>query len=144
MVDRIASDHPSIESVRATVIRHGGRRHRLRLPPAAADAVPADGVIETIVDERTRFASCRLLDGSPSIVGLYDTRAAAAGSVDGENGLDAWLAAADRRPGTSVHVDIIASGRRIGLREPGSTAVYAAIDGPRSSLDAIARELDNE
>lgn len=141
MTDRVASDHPSIATVRATVARHGGRRRRIELPTDATDVLPSDGVIEVVVEERTRFGRCRSIGDTPAIVGIYATRAAAIGTVDGENLLEAVLDAADRQRGSSVLIDVLDANSRIGLRSPGDTAVYDVVRSRTSSLDDIARDL---
>lgn len=144
MVDRVASDHPSITTVRATVVRHGGRNRRLELPPSATDLLGDRGEIEVIVDERRRVGRCRTVADTPAIVGLYDTNAAAAGDIEGENRLTSTLSAMDRPIGSSVLVDAIDPGRRVGLRPPGQRAIYDAVRTRESSLDAIARDLEDD
>ena len=141
MPDRIASDHPSLRTVRAHVVRHGGGRHRLELPVDDTDVLPADGVLEVVVDERRRFGRCRTVGGHPGLVGLYETHAAATGAAEGANRLDGWLDRAGRRRGSSVLVDVLTEGERIGLRSPGEETVYHVVRPRDSSLDDIARDL---
>lgn len=143
MVDRIASDHPSISTIRASVVRHGGRGRRIELSSDGA-VIPETGVIEVIVDGRRRFGRCRTIADTPSIVGLYDTRAAATGDIDGENGLTSVLTAMDRPSGGSVLIDVIEPCQRIGFRAPGESAVYDAVRSRDSTLDDIARKFGGE
>lgn len=139
MGDRVGSDHPTITTERARVVRHGGRRRRLDL--ATASVLPAEGVVEVIVDGRCRFGRCRTIGGQPAIVGLYDTRAAAGGDTEGTDRLTRWLTDADRRPGSSVDVDVIEAGVRVGLRVPGERAVYDVVGRRDGPLDELARDL---
>lgn len=139
MTDQIASDHPSVETFRATVKRHGPGR-RLALPEVAREALGVPGAVGTIVDGRTHFARCRAVGGTPSIVGLYATRTGADDRT-GQDELGAWLDRHDRGRGRSVHVDVIEPGYRIGLRPPGERVVYEDVPDRDDGLDAIARDL---
>lgn len=144
MADRIASDHPTIDSIRAEVVRHGGRRRRLKVPASERTVVPGDGVIEVIVDERTCFARCQEIRDQPAIVGLYDTMAAAKDEVTGSDWLVNWLDDNGHSIGSSVLLDVLQPGKRIGLRSPGDRAVYDVPQSPDNSLAEIARDLSDE
>ena len=142
MADRLPSDHPSIETVRARVERHGGGK-RLAVPEAV---LPTDeSVVRVVVDEDTRFA--RLGAGSTDarwIVGLYETSRAAADPSAGTNQLASWLDDHDRSVGSSVEFDVIEPDYCYGLREPGARTVYRGIKRSSTGLDAIARDLSDD
>lgn len=141
-MNRIPSDHASIESVRAQVVRHGGGRGRLEIPNGVLP--DADGMMRVVIDEEIRFGSIVTNAGEEDdwLTGVYDSpRLARSGS--GENALDQWLEDHDRSIGSSVHVDIITHGYAIGLRAPGDRELYPSVESPSSSLDAIARSLED-
>lgn len=133
----LPSDHPTVETVRATVARHGGGR-RLDLPEGVGLST---GIMRVECESGTRFARVESVSGTPAIVGLYATAdAARAGDVD-RNRLADWLAAVDRPPGRSVLVDVLEPGADIGLRAPGQRLVYRVRDPPDPSLRGLADEL---
>lgn len=139
MADRLPSDHPSIETVRARVERHGGGK-RLAVPEAVLPA--NESVVRVVVDEETRFA--RLGAGRTDarwIVGLYETSRAAADPSAGTNQLESWLDEHERTVGSSVEVDVIEQDYCYGLREPGTRTVYRGIERSSTGLDAIASDL---
>ena len=141
MTDRLPSDHPSIETVRVPVERHGGGL-RLAVP---TDVIPADEtVVRIIVDERTRFASFTRMNGeSQWLIGVYDTMKGASAPSTGTNRLVEWLTDRERGPGSSVEIDVIEPGFLYGLREPGTRTVYQGFERPSASLSAIARDLED-
>ena len=145
MTDRISSDHPSITTVRATLERHGATdRPRIAIPPTHAEAVPAGEVVRLVLDERTYHARVdRTFDGEGrQLTGAYDSPTYAREPGSGPNRLAAWVASADLTIGGSVLVDVIEPGFAYGLRKPGATAVYDAIEPPKDSLAAIARSIE--
>ncbi len=145
MVDRVPSDHPTVRTIRTEVVRHGGRRRRLELPPDATEVLPEDGTIEVRVDDHRRFARCRRVDDRSAIVGLYETHSGANGDTEGTDGLRDWLDASERPVGSSVLLDIVADGTRIGLRVPGQRVVYESPQTRDDSLADIARKFtENE
>lgn len=141
MADRLPSDHPSIETVRARVERHGGGI-RLAVP---GSVLPEDGAVPRVVlDERTRFG--RLASGTGDnqwVVGLYDTTKGVTDPTVGQDRLEPWLSAHGRGVGTSVEVDVIEADRQYGIREPGTRTVYQDVKPRSRSLDAIARGLED-
>lgn len=139
-MDEVASDHPSVTTLRATVARHGARR-RLDLPASAPSAGVDAGVVRAVVEDRTRFAAVDAVGGTPAIVGLYDTLEAASAGDPARDGLNDWLAGLGRGPGRTVLVDVLEPGSRIGLRDPGDRTVYMVVEPPDEGLDAIARDL---
>lgn len=142
MADRIPSDHPSIETVRARIERHGGSC-RLAIPRAI---IPDEtSVVRVVLDGRIRFA--RLGEGTADdrwLIGVYDTTRAATEPDNGSDRLEPWLEKIDRAIGASIEIDVIEPGYRYGIREPGTRAVYDAVERTTGSLDAIARNLDDK
>ena len=139
MAQRVPSDHPTVETVRARVERHGGR-HRLTVPSSVLPN--EESVIQVVVDERTRFASVRPIgDEERWLTGLYDTHRSA--EEGGDDRLGRWLDENDRQAGSSVEFDIVAEGRTYGIRPPGETAIYRIADAPDAGLAAIARDLED-
>lgn len=100
-------------------------------------------MIRVRVDERTRFGRCRLIGDTPTIVGLYRTHAAAAGT-DGTDVLTDWLQANDIDRGSSVLLDCLEPRRRIGLRPPGEHTVYPHVSTLDSSLQSLAADILDE
>ncbi len=142
-VDRIPHDHPSLEHVRATVARHGGHRRRLEIP---AGILPDESTIRVVLSESIRFGRISRQPGETAdrITGVYDSAGAAKSGNPGTDRLQSWLDERDRHPGDSVHVDVITPNYAIGLRGPGESTVYPAIDPPTNSLDSIARSIEDE
>lgn len=140
MTDRLPSDHPSVETVRATLARRGRTRSRLELP--ADDRFPRT-TIRLVLDgdvSHAHIESAR--DDGVEINGAYGN-ARLARERDGEDRLEAWRRSADIDYGRSVLVDIVESGFLYGVREPGERVVYDAVESPDEGLAAIARDLDD-
>lgn len=139
-MDRIASDNPAIETLRATVARHGGTRKRVELP---ADAAPTDEVVRLVLDGTTYHARIEggFADADPYVAGAYDTPGGAR-SGNGSDRLQAWLDSEDRSPGSTVLLDVIEPEFAYGLRKPGEEVVYDAVEKPSDSLASIARDLE--
>lgn len=143
MPDRVASDHPSVETIRGELARHGGtRRLVVRLPAERRDAVPVGEVVRIVVGGDERHARIdERADGTPIVPGAYDSpRLARSGG--GTDRLAAWIDANGLDAGRSVLFDVVEPGVRYGLRAPGTTAVYDAPDPPAGELRDIARRLD--
>ncbi len=133
-MDAVASDHPSIETVRATVSRHGNRR-RLDLPDEAGVAI---GVLRAETDAGTRFVRIDTVAEAPAIVGLYETARAARETDVARDCLGDWLTAADLEPGRTALVDVIEPEAYLGLRRPGERLVYPVFEPADDGLDDIA------
>lgn len=138
-MDRIPSDHPSIENVRVEVARYGGTRRRVELPP---DILPSAHTVRVVLDGAIKFGAISPEEGW--LTGVYESPRLAREPGDADNLLEPWLDANDRTVGSSVHVDVITPEYAIGLRAPGEREVYPTIEPPSSSLDRIARSLDGE
>ncbi len=143
-MDRIAHDNPAVETIRATVARHGARRKRVELPEDADADVPTDEIVRLVIDETTHHARVEggFADAGPHITGAHETPGRAR-SADGTNHLQGWLDDADRPAGSTVLVDVIEPGFAYGLRAPGEEAVYDAVEKPDEDLAAIARDLED-
>ena len=138
MTDRLPSDHPSIETVRATLARRGRTRSRLELPaddrfPLTTVRLALDGDVSHARIERTRTLDV-------AIDGAYDN-ARLARERDGEDRLEAWRRNSEIDYGRSVLVDVVEAGFLYGVREPGERVVYDAVESPDEGLANIARDL---
>lgn len=143
MADRVPSDHPSVATVRAELVR-AGRIDRPRVAvPAAAQQLPAGDVVRLVVDGAERFTlvADRTSDDGVELRGAHDTHEGARDPGAGNDRLGDWQDAHGLRFGGSVHVDVVEAGYKYGLRAPGEEATY---DGgrPDASLADIARDLD--
>lgn len=139
-MDRISSENPAVETLRARVARHGARRKRVDLPE---ESLPEGEVVRVVIDGTTYHA--RIQGGfadDPHISGAYETPEMAREST-GTNRLQEWIDRIERPVGGSVLVDVIEPGFAYGLREPGEEAVYEAVEKPNESLANIARGLED-
>lgn len=144
MAERVAADHPSVRTFRATVERSGATsRHRVQLPADAAADVP-DGVVRVDLDGSRYHADVRAgRDGQgPVVRGAYDTARLARSPGEGPNRLAEWLDDVGLGSGRSVLVDVVVGGYLYGLRPPGTSRVYEAVEPPSDSLADIAEGLD--
>lgn len=142
-MDRIASDNPAIETIRATVARHGGSRKRIEIPEDAT--LPIDEVVRLVIDGATYHARIEggFADADPYVAGAYDTPGGArSADGNGPDHLQPWLESTDRSVGSSVLVDVIEPDFAYGLRAPGEETVYDAVEKPDDNLAAIARDLE--
>ena len=144
MADRVSSDHPSVDTVRAT-LAETATGVRLELPADERDSFPADEVVRVVLDGDERFARIeRALTGDDlSIPGVFDSPSFAREPRDGEDRLPDWIADHGVRAGGSVLVDVIEPSFLYGLRAPGETAVYEAREPPSDSLASIAEDLED-
>ena len=141
MPDRIASDHPSIESTRVRVTRHGGRGRRIDVP---AGILPEETVVRIVLDERTRFGRTVAPPTGDGrwVTGVYSSPKQARNPGNADNLLELWLDDHGTRTGGSLLLDTVEAGYAYGLREPGTRIVYQSVDRPADSLAAIARSLE--
>ena len=138
MTDRIPSDHPTVETVRATLSRRGRTRSRLSLPDD--DRFPLEPV-RLVLDGDISHARIESNRAGIGIDGAYDN-ARLARENTGTDRLEEWRASTGIEYGRSVLVDVVEPGFLYGVREPGERAVYTAVESPDESLAAIARDLD--
>jgi hypothetical protein len=138
-MDRISSENPAVETLRARVARHGARQKRLDLP---TDSLPEGEVLRFVIEGTTYYAVVQGGFGDdPHISGACETPDMARGR-SGTDYLGEWLDRLERPIGGSVLVDIIEPEFGYGLREPGEETVYEAIEKPKDSLANIARNLE--
>lgn len=146
MPDRVPADHPSVHTVRATLVRAGRTtRPRVAIPATEAARFPVGEAVRLVVDGRERFtmvAAGRDGDG-PQLRGAYGTPDGARDPAAGTDHLPDWQAAAGLDFGGSVLVDVVEPGYRYGLRAPGERATYDA-GRPPDGLQDIARDLLGE
>lgn len=142
MGERVASDNPSVRTVRGRLEASGATsRPRIALPAESGMALP-DGVVRLVLDGSTAHADVRTTGDGPVIRGAYDNARLARSPGEGENRLPGWVADAGLSIGRSVLVDEVVPGTLYGARAPGTTAVYDPVEPPRSSLASIAEGLD--
>ncbi|MFC4990228.1 MULTISPECIES: DUF7112 family protein [Saliphagus] len=144
MADRLASDHPSIETVRAT-LAETPTGVRIDVPAEEADRLPVGEVVRVACNGDELFARPdRTLGGDGvRIPGLYDAPGYARDPGGCEDRLAGWVAEGDARPGGSVLLDIVEPDFLYGIRAPGETAYYEAREPPADSLSAIAEDLED-
>lgn len=140
MTDRLPSDHPSVETVRATLARRGRTRSRLALP--ADDRFPPTTVRLVLDGDTCHGRIERSREEGVEINGAYGN-ARLARERDGEDRLEAWRRSAGIDYGRSVLVDVVEAGFLYGVREPGERVVYDAVESPDEGLATIARDLDD-
>jgi hypothetical protein len=147
MADRIASDHASLSTVRATLVRSGALdRPKIEIPADETDAdrFPDGELVRIVADDteyRTRIEA-PLTGDEREFRGLYETPRLARNPDDGENHLASWVDSTGVEFGQSVLVDVIEAGFKYGLREPGQRVFYEATESPDEGLADIANELD--
>lgn len=144
MADRVASDHPAVESVRAELARAGRTdRPRVAVPADAFDRFPPGEVVRLVADGVERFTL--VADGTGEdrleLRGAHDTPEDAADPSAGSDRLGEWQDAHGVRFGGAVLVDVVEAGYKYGLRPPGERVFYET-GRPDSNLADIARDLD--
>ncbi|MWV40504.1 hypothetical protein [Natrialba sp. INN-245] len=144
MADRISSDHPAVRTVRATCTETT-TGVRLDVPVDGRDAFPVDDVVRFVIDRDRLFGRVeRALTGEElSIPGVYETPDVARDPSGGVDRLTAWVDDSSVRVGGSVLIDVIEPEFLYGLREPGETTYYDAVEPPSDSLSEIASNLED-
>jgi hypothetical protein len=145
MTDRIASDHPSVQTVRSTCTETA-TGVKLEVPAEDREAFPTDEVVRVVLDGDELFARVeRALTGDAlSIPGVYETPDLAREPSGATDRLTEWIADHDVPADGSVLVDVVEPEFLYGLRAPGETAYYSAREPPSDSLNDIAESLDDE
>lgn len=142
MPDRIAHDHPTIETVTGILDRHGGtNRPEVRFE----DAIGLnDGDMIRLVLEGVEYRSKVGVsaNGTTTIRGAYETPRIARSPGSGTNAMVEWVAGREIERGRSVHLDVVEPGFKYGLRAPGETATYAT-GRPDRNLADIANRLED-
>lgn len=140
MADRIPSDHATVTTHRARIVRSGGtRRPCLRLP---AGVGLDGGELFRLVLDGNEYHARAVADHAGLVVrGAYDNRRLARAPEEADNRLVEWVEATGRTPESSVEFDEVESGDLYGLRVPGRRAVYRVTRRPNDSLASIAEKL---
>jgi len=142
VTDRIAHDHPTVETVRAEAAR-AGRTDRLKLVLPDDERLFPETVARVVLDGDTRHARIeRGLGGDRELRAVRDNPRLAR-EAEGPNRLPGWLDDAGLTAGRSVLVDVVDPGTLYGLRAPGERAVYTPVETPEDSLADIARDLED-
>ena len=143
MGDRIASDHPSVHTVRTT-LESTATGHRVAIPPEDRDRFPVDEVVRVVLEGTEQYARVdRALTGDGrSISGVYDSPRFARDPREGVDRLAAWIDETGARVGGSVLVDVVEPDFLYGIRAPGESTVYEATEPPSESLASIAESLE--
>jgi hypothetical protein len=143
MPDRIANDHPTVETFDATIGRHGGTtRPEVRIE---ADLEAASGSLIRLVLDGQEYRA-QLEAGTPGSLVLRHAAPSpseARNPGTGTNELHQWIESKDIRIGQTVHLDVVEPGFRYGLRAPGEQAVYES-GRPDESLAAIAEQFESD
>ncbi|UWG47670.1 Uncharacterized protein HSRCO_1387 [Halanaeroarchaeum sp. HSR-CO] len=144
MPDRVAHDHPTVETLDGTLARYGAtHRSEIRLP--SNDAIPVDEVLRVVLDGvEYRAEIAARSNGDPVIRGAYETPRQARNPGAATDHLDPWVEDRDLAFGRTVHVDVVDAGHKVGLRAPGESATYTVVEPPKDSLAAIAKDLEED
>ena len=145
MADRVSSDHPSVQTVRATCTATPTGR-RIEIPTDERDAFPTDEVVRVVIEGDELFAQIEraLTSEERSIPGVYETPDLARDPTGGTDRLAAWIDDSGVPTGGSVLVDVVEPAFLYGLRTPGETAYYDAREPPSDSLSSIANDLEEQ
>ena len=145
MADRLPSDHDSITTVRATLVRRGGTsRPAIELPGDSDVPFPSGDVVRVVIDGDERFARITASESGVRIPGIYDDPSFARDPGTAPNRFVEWFERSDLEIGGSVLVDEIEPEFKYGLRIPGERVFYEATESPDDSLASIARNLDGQ
>ena len=141
MGTRVSSDHPTVETISATLERHGGTsRPAVRLPNSTD--IPTDEPIRLVVEETEYYAVItRRADGKLAITSVAETPRLVRNSSSDPNPLETWMDKRDLSFGRTVYLDVVEPGFRYGLRAPGESATYST-GRPDSGLQDIANSFD--
>ena len=145
MADRIASDHPSVQTVRSTCAETT-TGVRLEIPADGREAFPTDEVVRIVIEGEELFGRVeRALTGDDlSIPGVYETPDGARDPSGATDRLAEWIDEGSVSKGGSVLIDVVEPDFLYGLRAPGETTYYDAYEPPNSSLSDIAKDLEDQ
>ena len=143
MPDRIAHDHATVETIDATIGRHGGTtRPEIRIDGDLE--VDAGSLIRVVLDDQEYRAQVEHSTSNTAILRhAAKSPDAARNPGAGSNALQRWVENTGLEFGQTVHLDVVEPGFRYGVRAPGEEAVYKT-GRPDESLAAIAKQLDPE
>lgn len=142
MADRIAHDHPTIETATGLLDRYGGTdRPEIRIEE---DLEVSDGDVIRLVLDGAEYRSQVAVraDGTAIIRGAYETPRLARNPGSGTNALPGWVADRELGRGRTIHLDVVEPGFKYGLRAPGERAIYAT-GRPDRGLADIAERLED-
>ncbi|WP_408957123.1 hypothetical protein [Natrinema sp. 74] len=144
MADRIASDHPSVQTVRSTCTETA-TGVKLEVPAEDRDAFTTDEVVRVVVEGEELFARVeRALTGDElAVPGVYETPDQARDPSGATDRLSEWIDEIGVPAGGSVLIDVVEPEFLYGLRAPGETAFYDAREPPSDSLSEIAKDLED-
>lgn len=142
MPNRVPSDHDSVDTVRARLVRAGRTdRPRVAVPAEDAHRFPEE-VVRLVVDGTERFTRpTESLSGDGlELRGAFETPDGARERSDGVDHLPDWQDAHGVEFEGAVLVDVVDEGYRYGLRAPGERQLYDA-GGGDDGLQDLARDL---
>lgn len=142
MSDRVAHDHPTIETIPATIGRFG-RTTRPEIRIGEEIDLEEGTIIHLVLGGTELRAMVEQRGGSLAIRGAYKTPRMARNPGSGENHLESWVAERDLEPGRTVHLDVVEPGYKYGLRAPGESGTYTT-GRPDSGLADIAEKFGVE
>jgi hypothetical protein len=142
-VTGVPHDHPSVDTVRASVERSGAGL-RVAIPESECERFPPDSVVTVVIDGTQRHAKVEshLTEDRLLLSGAYDTPDLArdpGGSATDR--LGEWLDSRNREAGDSVLLDVIDEADRSGVRAPGESATYRDRSSRDDGLASIADDL---
>ncbi|MFB6110492.1 MAG: hypothetical protein ABEJ60_06425 [Halodesulfurarchaeum sp.] len=143
MTERLAHDHPTIETIPAKLARRG-RTTRPTVRVQGDLEVEPGSLVRLMLDGTEYRAPVeRREDGTPVFRRAASSPAVARDPAPAENALVEWVESTGLGMGRTVHVDVVEPGFRYGLRAPGESAVYPS-GRPDDSLASIAENLDGQ
>lgn len=142
MSERVTHDHPTIETVEATVKRQGGTTRPEIQVNEELDVDTGDLVRVVLDGSEYRVPIEHASDGKPVFRHANSSPRLARNPQGAENALVDWVEKRELSFGRTVSVDIVEPGFKYGLRSPGESAVYSG-GKPTDSLAGIAKNLDS-
>lgn len=139
MTDRVSHDHPTVDTIPATIQRYG-RTTRPEIRLQGPIAVDPGTVTRLVLGGSTYRTVVADPDEEPVIRGVFETPSLARNPGTGHDVLPDWIEDRGLAPGRTVHVDVVESGFLYGLRAPGETATYRT-GRPDATLADIARRM---
>lgn len=140
MGERVPHDHPTIETLEATLRRRG----RTTGPVVRVEAHPLEEVatpVRLLMDGSQYWTIFEVRDRGIEIRYVSETESALADQPPELNALVDWVEDAGLTFGRSLHLDVVEPGFKYGLRAPGESAIYGS-GRPDSSLSEIAQNLE--
>lgn len=142
MTERVTHDHPSVQTIAATIDRYG-RTTRPEIQVTEPIDVAEGDVIRLVLDGSEYRTRIEMRRGRPVFRGAYETPRMAREPGSGENHLPKWVDEHDLEAGRTVHLDVVEPGFKYGLRAPGEQATYRT-GRPDAGLASIAKDLEDQ